>query len=90
VPLWRRFGKMWIAEAQRLRDRLGRDQDLLLLTRLTGPHQALAPWRSRLGPAIAQRKADHVRAARRLATRLLVEKPRAFQRRLEAMWESGG
>jgi CHAD domain-containing protein len=88
VPLWKRFGKMWIAEAQRLRDRLGRDQDLLLLIRLTEPHQPLAPWRSRLGPAIAQRKADHVRAARRLATRLLVENPRAFRRRLEAMWES--
>jgi CHAD domain-containing protein len=90
VPLWRRFARMWVGEAQRLRDRLGKHQDLLLLARLTEPHQPLAPWRSRLAPAIAQRRADHVRAARRIATRLLVEKPRAFRRRLEAMWETGG
>jgi len=89
VPLWRRFGKMWIGEAQRLRDRLGRHQDLLLLVRLTEPHQPLAPWRSRLLPAIERRKAAHVRAARRLAQRLLVEKPKAFRRRLDVMWETG-
>jgi CHAD domain-containing protein len=46
VPLWRRFAKMWIGEAQRLRERLGKHQDLLLLARLAEPHQPLAPWRS--------------------------------------------
>jgi CHAD domain-containing protein len=89
VPLWRRFNKVWTGEAQRLRDRLGKHQDLLVLERLTGPHQPLAHWRSRLVPAIASRKAEHVAAARRIATRLLVDKPGALRRRLEAMWEVG-
>ena len=59
-PLWPRFAKMWTGEAQRLRDRLGKHQDLLMLESLTGPHQPLARWRSRLAPAIAERKAAHV------------------------------
>ena len=41
-PLWPRFVKMWSGEAQRLRDRLGKHQDLLMLASLTGPHQPLA------------------------------------------------
>jgi CHAD domain-containing protein len=90
VPLWRRFGKMWVGEAQRLRERLGQDQDLLQLVRLTEPHQPLAPWCSRLRPAIDERKATHVRAARRIAQRLLVEKPKAFRRKLDVMWETAG
>jgi CHAD domain-containing protein len=89
TPLWRRFSRMWLGEAQRLRDRLGQHQDLLALEGLTGTHQPLAPWRSRLAPSIARRKADLVVLARRHATRLLVEKPKAFRRRLEAMWETG-
>src|SRR5262245_1924049 len=48
APLWRRFGRMWIGEAQRLRERLGKHQDLLALEALTAPHQPLAHWRSRL------------------------------------------
>ena len=35
-PLWPRFGRMWTEEAERLRDRLGRCQDLEVLKRLTG------------------------------------------------------
>jgi CHAD domain-containing protein len=89
APLWPRFGKMWVGEAQRLRDRLGRHQDLTLLTALMPPHQPLAPWRSRLAPAIAQRMKDHVAAARRIASRLFVEKPGAFRRRLDVIWEMG-
>jgi CHAD domain-containing protein len=89
APLWPRFGRMWVAEAQRLRERLGRHQDLTLLTGLTQPHAPLAPWRSRLAPAIAQRMNDHVAAARRIASRLFVEKPGAFRRRLDVIWEMG-
>jgi len=89
APLWPRFGRMWVGEAQRLRERLGRHQDLTLLTALVRPHQPLAPWRSRLGPAIAQRMKDHVAAARRTASRLFVEKPGAFRRRLNVIWEVG-
>jgi len=89
APVWPRFGRMWVGEAQRLRDRLGRHQDLTLLTALMQPHQPLAPWRSRLAPAIAQRMLDHVAAARRIASRLFVEKPGAFRRRLEVIWKMG-
>jgi CHAD domain-containing protein len=86
-PLWPRLGKLWVAEAQRLRERLGAHQDLVVLERLTAPHQLLARWRSRLQPLIEQRKAAHIAAANRLAGRLFAERPRAFRRRLVALWE---
>ncbi len=88
-PLWPRFARMWTGEAQRLRDRLGKHQDLLMLESLTGPHQPLARWRSRLTPAIAERRAAHVDAASRIAARLFVEKPNALRRRLATMWKVG-
>ena len=88
APLWRRFGKMWISEAQRLRDRLGKHQDLLLLMRMTEPGKPLARWQTRLKPAIEERASDHIGAARRLARRLFVDKPKAFRRRLEVMGET--
>jgi CHAD domain-containing protein len=84
-PLWPRFVRMWTGEAQRLRDRLGKHQDALILERLTGPHQPLARWRSRLAPAIAERKASHVAAAARVAARLFIEKPNAVRQRLAGL-----
>jgi len=87
VPLWPKFGRVWVAEAQRLRDRLGSFQDLSVLRDFTKPHAALAPWRSRLVPLILARQAAHAKAAQRIGGRLLAEKPRAFRRRLEALWE---
>ena len=89
-PLWPRFGKLWVGEAQRLRERLGTCHDLALLVAMTAPRQALAPWRSRLTPLVAARKAVHVSTAQRLAGRLFAEKPKAFRRRLMALWESRG
>jgi CHAD domain-containing protein len=89
-PLWPRLGKLWVAEAQRLRERLGSHQDLVVLGRLTAPHQPLAHWRARLEPLIDQRKAAHIGAAKRLAARLFAERPNAFRRRLEALWENLG
>lgn len=86
-PLWPRLGRVWVAEAQRLRDRLGTCQDLAVLARLTQPHQPLAQWRSRLGPLIAARQAAHVDAAARLVGRLFAEKPKAFRRRIAALWK---
>jgi CHAD domain-containing protein len=86
-PLWPRFGKMWTAEAERLRDRLGKYQDLAVLERLTGPRQPLARWRSRLVPACAERRAALSQRAERIARRLFAERPRAFRQRLEALWE---
>ena len=87
-PVWPRLGRLWTAEAQRLRERLGSHQDLVVLVRLTAPHQPLAPWRSRLTAPVEQRKAVHVAAAQRLAGRLFAERPKAFRRRLKALWES--
>jgi CHAD domain-containing protein len=85
--VWPRLIKLWIAEAQRLRDRLGAHQDLAVLGRLLEPREPLAGWRSRLAPLIAARQAAHVEAARRLAGRLFAERPKAFRRRLMALWE---
>ena len=88
-PLWPRFGRMWTEEAERLRERLGRCQDLEVLKQLTAPHQPLAHWRSRLTPACAERSAALAQRASRIAHRLFAERPKAFRRRLEALWERG-
>ena len=88
VPLWPKIGRAWVAEAQKLRDRLGHHQDLAVLRAFTAPHKPLAPWRSRLLPLIAARQAEHAAAARRIAGRLLAEKPKAFRRRMLSLWDS--
>ena len=88
-PLWPRFGRMWTDEAERLRERLGRCQDLEVLKRLTGLHQPLAHWRSRLAPACAERATQLTQRASRIASRLFAEKPKAFRHRLETLWEHG-
>jgi len=88
IPLWPKIGRAWVAEAQKLRDRLGRHQDLAVLKSYVAPHRPLAPWRSRLAPLIAARQAEHAGAAARIARRLFAEKPKAFQRRLMSLWES--
>lgn len=87
-PLWPRFAQFWVGEAQRLRDRLGHHQDLVTFAHLTAPHQPLAHWRSRLTPLIEARRAEHVRAAARIATRLFADSPKTFRRRLLALWDS--
>jgi CHAD domain-containing protein len=86
-PLWPRFGRMWTGEAERLRDRLGKYQDISVLERLTGAHQPLAPWRSRLLPACAEQRAALSQRAERIARRLFAERPKGFRHRLEALWE---
>jgi CHAD domain-containing protein len=90
TPLWPRVGKPWVEEAQRLRNRLGRYQDLVVLAGLTARRQLLAPWRSRLREPIADRQAVHLAAAARLAGRLFAERPKAFRRRLRAIWQARG
>jgi CHAD domain-containing protein len=87
-PLWPRFGRMWTEEAERLRGRLGQCQDLEVLKRLTGLHQPLARWRSKLTPAATARSAELAQRAARIATRLFAEKPKAFRDRLEMLWEN--
>ena len=86
--LWPRLGQVWAEEAQRLRNRLGACQDLAVLGNFTGPHQPLAPWRSRLAPVIAARRTAHLKTAARLAGRLFAEKPKAFRRRIAALWSA--
>jgi CHAD domain-containing protein len=88
-PLWPRFGRMWTEEAERLRDRLGRCQDLEVLKGLTAPHRPLAPWRSRLTPACAERSTELAHRAAQIAYRLFAERPKAFRHRLEMLWEHG-
>jgi len=88
VPLWPKIGRVWVAEAQKLRDRLGHYQDLTVLRTFTAPHQPLARWRSRLAPLIAARQAEHAAAAERVTLRLFAEKPKAFRRRLMSLWEA--
>ncbi len=87
-PLWPRLGQVWAEEAQRLRNQLGACQDLAMLSNLTGPHQPLAYWRARLGPVIEARRAAHLKSAARLAGRLFAEKPKAFRRRIAALWSA--
>ena len=85
-PLWPRVTKAWAEEAQRLRNRLGACQDLSVLASFVAPHQPLAPWRSRLTPAFAARRQTHLKSAARLAGRLFAEKPKAFRKRIAALW----
>ena len=86
--LWPRLGQVWAEEAQRLRNRLGACQDLAVLANFTAPHQPLAPWRSRLAPVVEARRATHLKTAARLAGRLFAEKPKAFRRRIAALWSA--
>ena len=86
----REWQRTWVDEAQRLRTRLGKYQDLTLLIRLAEPHQPLAPWRSRLSPLIAQSQAEHVAVGARMATRMFAESRKAFRKRLEALWDASG
>ncbi|MGH6674164.1 MAG: CHAD domain-containing protein [Xanthobacteraceae bacterium] len=88
-PLWPRFARMWTEEAERVRNRLGKCQDLSVLERFAGPHQPLAHWRSQLVPTCAERRAELSRRAARIARRLFAEKPKTFRRRLEALWQHG-
>ena len=87
-PLWPRLGRVWAEEAQRLRNQLGCCQDLAVLTSFAAPHQPLAPWRSRLTPLIEARRNAHLKTAARLAGRLFAEKPKAFRRRIAALWSA--
>jgi CHAD domain-containing protein len=85
-PGWPRLGKIWVGEAQRLRERLGKHQDLTVLDALTSRGQPLAHWRKTLIPAIDARRRDHIDMSMRLAHRIFAERPRDFRRRLETIW----
>jgi CHAD domain-containing protein len=86
-PLWPKLGRVWVGEAQRLRDRLGSHHDLHLLSALTRPNKRPGTWQERLLPLIRERQREHLRVAARLAGRLFAEKPNAFRSRLMRLWE---
>ncbi|MBO0757398.1 MAG: CHAD domain-containing protein [Bradyrhizobiaceae bacterium] len=87
-PLWPKLGRVWVGEAQRLRDRLGCYHDLDMLSRLTRPNKRLGMSQARLLPLVRERQREHLRVAARLAGRLFAEKPNAFRSRLMRLWES--
>ena len=87
-PLWPRFARMWTGEAQRLRDRLGKHQDLLMLESLTGPHQPLARWRSRLAPAIAAAPGRACRGAARIAGAAVRREAERVPPAARRMWQA--
>lgn len=87
-PLWPRYIRVTAGEAQRLRERLGHYQDLVVLEALTAPRGELARWRSRLVPLISERKQAHATAAAHNAGRLFAERPRALQRKLVELWSN--
>jgi CHAD domain-containing protein len=88
-PLWPRYGRLWTDETERLRDRLGRCQDLEILKRLTEPHQPLAPWRSRLTPACSERSTELALRAARIAKSFWAKSPKPCPQRLETLWKHG-
>ena len=88
-PLWPRMAKIWVDEAQRLRDALGQHRDLALLQNMAGPHQPLARFRSKLTPPIQRRQLEHLAQAAKIASRIFAEKPRAFHARIETLWLAG-
>ena len=77
-PLWPKFGRLWVAEAQRLRDRLGAFQDLSVLQRLHGAASAAravalaahAADRGAPGRACESRATDRRPPVRRAAARV--------------------
>ena len=87
-PLWPRLGKVWAEEAQRLRNRLGACQDLAVLDESHRP--ASAAGALAIATVAADRGAPraHMKTAARLAGRLFAEKPKAFRRRIAALWSA--
>jgi CHAD domain-containing protein len=85
-PLWPRPIELWIEELQKLRDRLGENQDLEALVRfITAMPAGLDPrGRARLLAAVRTRQGQLIAAAEQQLTRLAAERPRAFASRLLA------
>lgn len=88
---WPAVGRVWEIELQRLREKLGKFQDLaVLLEPLVQevPEGRAAPvWSTSLADAGRARQLRLVASAQRLHARLFAEKPRAFRRRLAAYFD---
>jgi hypothetical protein len=89
---WPAVGRVWEVELQRLREKLGKFQDLAVLLEPLEPEAAgghAAPgWRASLAEAARARQLRLVASALRLHARLFAEKPRAFRRRLAVYFDA--
>lgn len=85
APVWPKVWTAFIGEVQKMRMQLGKSNDLIVLGRLTQPHQSLAHWRSSLTPQIESRRRFHLDRARSLAGRMFAETPQSFRKRIKAM-----
>ncbi len=84
APFWPRLGKLWLAEAQKLRDQLGRHHDLdVLAARLEAGAEDAPTGADRAAVAGAARRLQHrlARKALRRHARLFAERSGAFRRR---------
>jgi CHAD domain-containing protein len=88
-PSWPRVWRVFIGETQKLRARLGRSNDLIVLEGLMGARQPLAHWRARLSPSVRRKRQEHLDCSSHLAGLIFAETPRAFRRRLEEVWNAG-
>ncbi len=88
---WPAVGRVWEVELQRLREKLGKFQDLAVLLEPLAqevPEGRAAPgWSAPLAEAARARQLKLVASALRLHARLFAEKPGAFRRRLAAYFD---
>lgn len=88
TPAWPALGAAWVGELQRLRERLGKFQDLsVLIAHIEArppPARARHAWRAPLIEAARARQQRLAVSALRLHGRLFAEKPAAFHRRIAA------
>lgn len=88
---WPAVGRVWEVELQRLREKLGKFQDLTVLLGQLGqepPAGHTAPgWTAPLAEAARARQLRLTVSALRLYARLFAEKPKAFRRRLAAYFD---
>jgi CHAD domain-containing protein len=82
-------GKSRGNQAKRLRDRLGRYQDINVLAAFLAAKNASPRWKTKLRKPMMARQKQHLMAAKRLAPKLFEEKPKAFRTRLEPASSEG-
>jgi len=92
TPFWPAQGKLWEAELQRLREKLGKHHDLAVLIEQleAAPPSTVArrKWHTPLHDAAKARQQRLAVSAMRLHARLFAERPKAFRRRLAAYMNS--
>lgn len=88
APLWPKMWKTFTSELQRLRSQLGQANDLAVLGTFAEPRAPLSRWRKHIAGRAAARRGRHAERAQRIAGRVFSETPRAFRRRLLALWQA--